>query len=306
MSISPVAENVRRTDNMRGVLLMTLAFFSLSICDMLAKLSTSELHPMQVVWTRQLALLAGVIVALSLRGPGFLKTKNPKLQLVRGGLAALSASCFVSGVKFVPLADAVAITFVAPFVVTAVSALLLGEKVGPRRWTAVGIGFLGTMVVVRPGLGTFHPAALLVLVAATSFALRQVLSRRLAGADKAGTTVAYTAMVSAVILTLPLPFIWQTPQSSSQILWLAVMAVTAGIGEILLIAALELGEAAVLAPVQYTLIVWSTLWGWAVFHELPDVWTGIGAAIIVATGLYIFQRERAVGVRKSTTPPEQV
>ncbi|MCO6186990.1 DMT family transporter [Rhizobium sp. L1K21] len=298
MTTSPTGGNLRRTENLRGVILMAMAFLSLSVCDMLAKLATSEFPPLQIAWTRQLALLTGVLIALSFRGPILLKTKNPGMQVARGALAVTSAVCFIFGVKYVPLADAVAVTFVAPFVVTAVSGLLLGEKVGPRRWTAVIFGFIGVLIILRPGFGTVHPAALLLVLAATAFAMRQVLSRRLAGVDKTGTTVAYTALVSVFLLSLPLAFVWQTPVKGEHILWLAGMTLAAAMGEMFLITALEIGEAAVLAPVQYSLIIWSTLWGWLVFGDLPDMWTGVGAAVIVATGLYIFQRERTVQRKK--------
>lgn len=289
--------SILRTDNVRGFVLMALAFLSLSMCDTLAKLSTSELHPLQVAWTRQLALVAGVLIALPIRGGGLLRTNRPGLQVVRGVLALLSATCFISGVKYVPLVVAVAITFLAPFVVTAFSGLFLGEKVGPRRWTAVIIGFLAVMIILRPGLGAFHPAGFLIVGAATFFALRQLLSRKLASYDGTGTTIAYTALISSGALSVSLPFVWQTPHSATQIAGLAGMAILAATGETLLVTALKVGEAAVLAPVQYTLIIWSTLWGWLVFNELPDIWTGVGATIIILTGLYVFHRERTLAKR---------
>lgn len=287
-----------KVDNVRGVALIALAFFAFSVTDMIAKFSTGSFNPFEVVWFRQLGLLSGVLIALMLRGPSILKTPRPWTQVARGALAAVSVSSFVVAVKFIPLVDAVAISFVAPFVVTAVGGLLLGEKVGPRRWTAVVIGFIGAMIVLRPGLGTFHPAALLVLVAATAFGLRQVLSRRLAYFDKTITTVSYTAIVSTALFSLTLPFIWHAPETVSQYALLAAMACCAATGEILIIKALEIGEAAAVAPVQYSLIIWGTLWGWLVFDELPDIWTSVGAAIIVATGLYVFQRERIVAARE--------
>jgi S-adenosylmethionine uptake transporter len=176
--------------------------------------------------------------------------------------------------------------------VTVMGALILREPVGARRWSAVVIGFLGTLIVIRPGLGVIHPAALLLIVAATAFALRQVLSRILAGEDKTRTTVAYTAIVSWSLLTLPLPFIWQSPSSALEISLLLAMAVLAAIAEILVIMALDAAQAVVVAPVQYSLLLWGTLYGFFVFGQLPDAWTWLGAAIIVATGLYTLNRER--------------
>ena len=219
-------------------------------------------------------------------------SSNPKLQIGRGALAACSATLFIAGVGYVPLADAVAITFVAPFIVTIMGALILREPVGIRRWAAVLIGFLGTLIVIRPGMGVMHPAAFLLLIAASAFALRQVLSRILAGEDRTRTTVAYTAIVSWSLLTLPLPFVWQTPSSALELGLLLAMAAMAAIAETLVIMALDAAQAVVVAPVQYSLLIWGTFYGFVVFGQLPDAWTWLGAAIIVATGLYTLNRER--------------
>lgn len=281
----------RRPDNPRGLALMGLAFFVFAASDAQAKLLTGMFPPMQVVWTRQLGLLAGVLVLLALKGPAILRTGRPGMQVLRGTLAVISASAFIFALRYVPLADAVAVSFVAPFMVTILGALVLGEKVGPRRWSAVAIGFAGTLIVIRPGLGVIHPAVMLVVGAATAFALRQILSRVLAGTDRTATTVAYTALVSVVLLSLPLPFFWRTPATATELALLIGMAACGALGELLVIRALEIAEAIVLAPVHYSLILWGTFYGWLVFGQLPDRWTWTGAAIIVATGLYIMHRE---------------
>lgn len=287
-----VAQTVRQPDNVRGLILMALAFFLFAASDAQAKLLTGEFHPMQIVWTRQLGLLAGVLMLLAIKGPSILRTTHPGLQVLRGFLAVLSATAFIFGLKYVPLADAVSVTFIAPFLVTVFSALLLKEKVGAKRLVAVAIGFIGTLIVIRPGMGAVHPAAMLVVLAATAFALRQIVSRHLAASDRTATTVAYTAIASVLFLSLPLAFFWVTPQTGWQLALLAGMAVTASLGELMVIKALETGEASVVSPMHYTLIIWATFYGWTVFGQLPDVWTGFGAAIIVATGLYIMNRER--------------
>jgi len=270
---------------------MVLGMFLFSGVDTMGKFLTDSLNPIQITWCRQLGLLAGVGILFIRLGPSLFHSANPALQASRGALAAFSAVLFIYGISFVPLADAVAITFVAPFIVTILGALILRERVGPRRWAAVAIGFLATLIVIRPGLGVVHPAAFLLILAASAFALRQVLSRILSQADPTRTTIAYTAVVSWSLLSLPLPFVWQTP-APFEILLLTAMAVLAAIGEVLVIMALEAAEAVVVAPVQYTLIVWGTLYGFLVFGQFPDLWTWVGALIIVATGLYIFNRER--------------
>lgn len=282
---------------MRGIAYMAAGMFLFSAVDTQAKFLADSLHPIQITWSRQLGLLLGVIVLIAVRGVRVLRTKQPLLQFGRGALAATSATLFIVAIAYVPLADAVAVSFVAPFIVTLLGALVLRETVGIRRWLAVTIGFLGTLVVIRPGLGVLHPAVGLVLIAATAFALRQVLSRLLSGTDPVQTTVAYTALVGSAILTLPLPFVWQTPDMGLQMLILVCMAVMAACAEVLVIMALEAAQAVVVAPVQYSLLIWGTFYGWMVFGQLPDIWTWVGALIIVSTGIYTLNRERLAAKR---------
>lgn len=272
---------------------MALGMFLFSAVDIQAKFLTETLHPIQIVWSRQLGLFVGVLALLAVQGGAVLRTRRPGLQLARGALAAGSATLFVVAVSYVPLADAVAVSFVAPFIVTVLGALILGEPVGARRWTAVTIGFVGTLIVIRPGTGALHPAVLLVLLAAALFATRQVVSRAVAGADRVATTVAYTALTASALLTVPLPFVWRWPTGGLEWALLVSIATLAAAGEILVIKSLELAQAVVVAPLQYTLLLWSTLWGFAVFGHLPDLWTWVGAAIIVASGVYTLHRERA-------------
>ena len=303
MAVSPITPTKTttrrgRTDSLRGIALMAMGMFLFSGVDTMGKFLTDTIHPVQIVWCRQLGLLLGVLVLIAIKGRMVLASSNPKLQIGRGVLAACSATLFIIGVGFVPLADAVAITFVAPFLVTVMGALILREPVGIRRWTAVVIGFLGTLIVIRPGMGVIHPAAVLLIIAAAAFALRQVLSRMLAGEDKTQTTVAYTAIVSWGLLCLPLPFVWETPATGLEIALLVAMAVFAAFAEVLVIMALDAAQAVVVAPVQYSLLIWGTFYGFVVFGQLPDIWTWLGAVIIVATGLYTLNRERLAAQSK--------
>lgn len=287
----------KHSNSLRGIALMAAGMFLFSGVDTMAKFLTETLHPVQIVWCRQFGLLLGVFVLLSLRGKSLLRSSHPKLQIARGVLAAFSATLFIIAVSYVPLADAVAITFVAPFMVTVMGALILGETVGVRRWTAVTIGFVGTLIVIRPGLGVIHPAAGLLIIAAAAFALRQVLSRILAGGDTTHTTFAYTAIVSWFLLTIPMPFFWQTPTTGLEIGLLVAMAIVAAVAEFLVIMALDTAQAVVVAPVHYSLLLWGTLYGFAVFGQLPDGWTWVGATIIVASGLYTLNRERRAALK---------
>ncbi len=291
--ISPLArpDEANRMNNLRGLVVMAMAFFLFAASDAQVKVLTSSLHPIQIVWARQLGLLFGVLVLLVAKGPEILRTRHPVLQITRGALAVLSAVFFVYAISFVPLADAVAVSFVAPFMVTVMGALFLREPVGIRRWSAIVIGFIGTLIIIRPGLGVVHPAMMLVVLAATCFAARQVLSRGLAATDRTSTTIAYTAIASVALLSLPLPYVWITPDTPQQILLLISVAAFAALGELLIIKALEIALAVVVAPVHYSLIIWGTLYGWLIFGQFPDKWTCVGAFIILATGLYVLNRE---------------
>lgn len=295
-TITTIASDVprpRRVENGKGILLMGIGMFLFAAVDTGAKFLTDELHASQIVWTRQLGLLFGAIVLIAMQGRSIFRTTHPRLQLARGCVAAGSASFFIMGVAHVPLADAVAITFVAPFMVTLLGAFVLREPVGMRRWAAVTLGFLGTLIVLRPGMGVVHPAAGLLILAAFLFAVRQIISRALSDTDNTKTTIVYTALVSSAILTVPLPFFWKSP-SGEQLMLLSLMAVVAGIAEVFVIKALEIGLAVVIAPVHYTMLIWGTFYGWLIFDQLPDGWTWLGTLIIVATGLYTLRREYVV------------
>lgn len=280
--------------NLRGLLYLAIGFFTFSTSDTISKFLTAELHTLQIVWLRQLGLMGAAIVMLGIHGPGLLRTAFPVLQVTRGTLAVLSAVCFVVTISYVPLADAVAVTFMAPFMVTIMGVVFLGEQVGIRRWAAVVLGFIGAMIIIRPGMGVFHPAIFLVLAAAAFFAMRQVISRALAASDRTQTTVIYTALVSVAILTFPMPFVWRWPETGTTYLLIIAMAALAAFGEVMVIRALEIAQASVVAPMHYSLIIWATFYGWAVFGQLPDFWTFVGTSIILATGIYLVNRERIV------------
>jgi len=299
MTLKPSSKLIEPTarDNLVGIGLMLLSMFVFSAVDTIAKVLTTDFHPLQIVWTRQLGLVAGVFVMMALRGASLFETKHRKLQFARGLMAALSAALFITAINYVPLADAIAVTFVAPFVVTMFSALLLKEKVGIHRWSAVIVGFLGTLVILRPGFDGFEPALLLAVLAAVLFAFRQIISRYLSGSDKTETTVAYTALVAVMVLFIPLPFVWQTPVSGFHLLLMAIMAILAGLGELLVIKALEVALAVVVSPVHYTILIWGSLYGYFVFGDFPDYLTWIGAIIIILSGLYTLYRERKRAAR---------
>ncbi|NDR56904.1 DMT family transporter [Pseudoruegeria sp. M32A2M] len=283
--------------NLLGLLLLAFGFALMATVDMIAKYLSQTVHPFQIVWFRQIGLLVVAVTFLALKGPGLLRTTRPVLQVVRGSTAVFSALCFITAISFVPIADATAVTFVAPLMATAMGALFLREPVGRRRWTAVFLGFVGALIVIRPGFGVFHPAIGLVAVAAAFFAIRQILSRVIAATDRTSTTIVYTGLTSFVLLSMLQPFVWQWPQDGRMILLLVVMAVCAAVSEILVIRAFEVAQVAVVAPMHYSIMIWATLYGWLIFGQLPDGWTWAGTALIFATGIFLIYRERLAARR---------
>lgn len=279
-------------ENARGLILMLSGFALFSCSDAIAKVLTADFHAVQVVFLRQFGLIGGLLVLLSMHGRTILKSNTPVWQVLRGGVAVISATCFVMAVSQVPLADAVAVSFVAPFMVTVLGAVFLREPVGARRWAAVLVGFFGALIIIRPGFAVFHPAIFLVVLAALAFAMRQIISRKIGSRDSTYTTVAYTGLVSVALLGTVVPFVWQWPNGVKEVMLLFALAFFAGCGEILMITALEKAHAVVLAPAHYALILFSTFWGFVVFGQFPDFWTWVGSAVIILSGVYTLARER--------------
>jgi drug/metabolite transporter (DMT)-like permease len=270
------------------MLLTTLFFVSL---DATAKFLVARYPVVEVVWARFVFHMLFVAIVLSPRLRMHAVTRRPWLQLGRSLLILTTTLLFFFGVKLLPLADASAIMFVSPILLTVLAIPLLGEQVGPRRWAAVAVGFVGALIVVRPGMGAMGSGAILLLGAALSNALYQLTTRKLRTADGPLTTLLYTASLGTLLLSLVMPAVWVTPQPAHWPLF-ALMGVFGGIGHFALIKAFQRAPAAVVAPFSYVSLLWATIFGFALFGDLPDAWTIVGALIIAGGGLYILHRER--------------
>jgi drug/metabolite transporter (DMT)-like permease len=275
-----------------GLVLAAVALFS--AMDATSKILAARYDPVEVAWGRYLAILA-LLGPLALRDPKMLRTQHLRLQLVRGVATLGAALFFIAGLARLPLADATAIAFASPLLVTALSIPLLGEQVGVRRWSAVAAGFLGVLVVIRPGSGAIGPAALLPLLSAGCWALSIVVTRRMGAGEPPLTTLFYSTVVGLALSGAALPFVWQRAGLADAAI-MALMGVLSASGQYLLIAGLARGAASLLAPFSYSQMVWSTLIGFVIFKTTPAFATWCGAAIIVASGIYIAHRER---VRRS-------
>lgn len=220
-----------------------------------------------------------------------LRSKRPWLQISRSLVLVTEIAIFAMAVRFLPLADTHAVIASTPLIVTVLSVPMLGETVGMRRWIAVGAGFAGMLIILRPGYTVFQPASSLALLAAVMFAVYIVLTRMVSRYDGSETTVLYTALAGAAVMLVIGPFYWTPPDAATWMLLLAIACTGAG-GHFLFIKALEAAPASVLQPFNYTVLVWATVIGYLFFDDLPDEATVLGALVIVASGLYTFYRER--------------
>jgi len=296
-----------KTDNpTRGIVLIIVATMIFSMQDALTKHLAQEYAVPQILWVRYL-LFAGFALVLSVRTRPLrqsLKSSRPILQIVRSLIIVVEIGLFALAVRVLPLADTHALVSSFPLMVTALSAFFLAEYVGVRRWSAVCVGFLGVMVILRPGLTVLQPAALIALSTAFLFAVYHVMTRVVSRDDDSETSLLYMAVVGAVVLTAIGPFYWTTPSPMAALMML-ILAVSGTVGHFILIKALELAPASVLQPFNYMMLVWAMLVGYFVFGDFPDLWTIGGGAVIVASGLYIIYREQLRRTPRTVKNPTQ-
>jgi len=292
--LAPARAISARRERLVAIGLMCGAFVCFSGLDASAKwLGAQGMHPLQTVWARYAVSVALVCVFINpWRVPGLLRTKRPVLQLGRSALLLLSTALNFVALNHLRLDQTVSIQFLAPLLVALLAWPLLGERVGPRRVAAILVGFLGILVITRPGLEGFHPAALLSLASAVTYAIYNVATRLLASDDSSRTTMFYSGLVGALALTPLLPGVWTSP--GTPLVW-AVMLGTGlfgAVGHWLLILAHAKAPASLLAAFIYSQIIWMAGLGYLVFGDQPDGWTVVGSGIVIASGLYILHRER--------------
>jgi drug/metabolite transporter (DMT)-like permease len=288
-----------RVARLTGIALMCGAVACFGMLDTTAKYLNLYMSTLQVVWARYTgAFLFPFIVSNPWTQPGLTRTTRPLLQIVRSVLLLASTLFNFAALRYLQLDEAISLVFSTPFFVAALSGPILGEWVRWRRWTAIAVGFVGVLVVVRPGPGTFQPAALLSLSAAVCYALYSIITRILARTDSNATTLFYSNIVGALALLPVVPFVWTTPSDPLVIALMVASGVIGSCGHYLLIAAHRLAPAAVLSPFIYTEIVLVIVSGYLVFGDVPNRWTLTGAAIVVASGLYILHREHQAGRRR--------
>ena len=275
-----------------GILLIVAAMTLVPIMDGIAKHLSARYAVTEIVWARYFFhLLILLPLVLRYHGRRALILKNPWLQWLRGGFVLSATALFFAAIARMPIADALALVFVSPMIVTVLSALILKEQVGPRRWLAVLVGFGGALIIIRPGIAGFDLGSLLALGAGVVYACFIVTTRKLSGSAAPLVTLTYTALVGTLIMSLLVPWYWQTPQPGDLVLMIGMGAIAAA-SHFMIIKAFDCATASLLAPYNYAEIVMATLVGWLWFGDFPDGWTWCGMAVIVISGFYISLREQ--------------
>ncbi len=285
-----------------GIGLVLMAIFLFTCLNGSVKWLTLSHDPLMVAWARQLGALVFMLVAfMPKHGLRLLRPRMPSAQVARGMYLLGSNVLYFFGLSYMDMASGAAIQLTGPLMVTALSAPLLGEKVGWRRWLAVTIGFIGALIIIRPGVD-MRWAALFFLASAFCSTFYQITTRHLAGYDNAATAATIAAVVGAAALTPVVPFVWDAPEDWLTIGLFLALGVFAGLGHFLFTSAYRYAGASTLAPFSYAHLLGAAIVGFILFGDFPDLWTWVGAAIIVGAGLYVAHRERRAAARESISP----
>lgn len=285
---------MQSNDAKRGISLMIATTFVFAAQDGISQHLASEYNVIMVVMIRYW-FFAAFVIALSATRPGGVmttaRTTQPVLQIFRGLLLVAEICVMVLAFTMLGLIESHAVFAMYPLLIAALSGPVLGEKVGWRRWVAIGIGFVGVLIILRPGLRIFAPEALVPLLAALMFALYGLLTRRVARDDTAATSFFWTGIAGAVAITGIGPFFWE-PMSRGDWAWMGLLCLTGAFGHWLLIKTYEAAEAGTVQPFAYFQLVFASAIGLMIFREVLDPWTAGGAALIVSAGIYAILRER--------------
>jgi drug/metabolite transporter (DMT)-like permease len=278
---------------LKGIVLILLAMAVLPFIDVCAKFLGQQQMPVpQMVWARFFfGALFTLPFALRVGRASALKPINPVFNSARALFLISGTACFFLALKTLPIADTLAIYFVQPILITALSPFVLGEHVGLRRWTTVFIGFVGVVVIIRPGLQAFNIGVLYALGAGTSSACYYLITRKLSGRADAMVTTFQTSAIGAVALSFAVPFLWVMP-SGGQWTLLVLLGAIAIAGHYCVTRAFDFAEASLLSPFNYTEMIMAVAAGWWFFGDFPDRWTFVGVAILIASAIYISLRER--------------
>ena len=279
---------------MKAITFNLLAWVMLPIMDGFAKYLSSDLPVLQITWARYFFTVAFTLpIMFFFFRKNLVWTDKPKLQLIRGLILLTANLLFFYSISIISLAKALTLAFIAPLVVTAFSPIFLGEKVGFRRWSAVIIGFIGSMVVIRPGFVEINLASLAALGTGVMYGFYLIITRKLSSSDNPLLTLLLTGVVGAIIISFVMPFVWIKP-TLNQWSMMAAIGIFACVGHLFIILSLKYADASKLAPFSYFEIVTNIIIGYYFFSDFPDKWTFLGLFIIILSGIYISRRENIV------------
>lgn len=279
--------------NARGMLWMVLVTFCWMTMQAGVRLVSDELHPLEIGFFRNLFGILVLVPIFVTEGFGIFRTRRLGLHAVRATVQAFGMLCTFVAISLIPLANVTALSFSSPVIATIGAALILGETVRRRRWTAVLCGFLGVLIVLRPGFATVSLGHLLVLAASTTWASCILMIRVLGRTEASSTSTAYMAVLTTVVTLFPALFVWTWP-TPEQLLWLTGIGLFGTAGHFAFAQALRTAEATAVMPIDFLRLVWATFYGWALFGQPPDFWTWVGGSIIFTSATYIALREARV------------
>ena len=284
---------------LKGVIFFMTAIFLISVVDTVCKVFTKDLHSIQLVWGYFVGINLTLCVFFLFKGEKFSnlrRTERPLLQIIRPAFLVCSISSLFIGLTYLPIAEATVIGFVAPLFITALSVPILKESVDIHRWSAVAIGLVGVIIIIRPGGDLWHLASVMPLLGALFFALFQIITRLLAATERTHTTLFYTGLGGLAWSSLIVPFVWVTPSITHIFVFLSTGAMGA-MAHLCMISAFDRAEASLLAPYNYTKLIWVSVLGYLIFNDVPSLDMWIGAIIIVSAGFYVLYREKNINLK---------
>ena len=277
---------------MKAVIFSLLGWMFLPVMDGFAKFLSADIPVLQITWARYFFTVVFTFpVMLFLFRKYLIWTDKPKLQFIRGLILLCANICFFYSISVISLAKALTLAFIAPLIVTALSPIILKERVGVKRWTAVIVGFIGSLVVIRHGFVELNLASFAALGTGVMYGFYLLITRKLSTSDNPLLTLLLTGLTGAVIISFAMPFVWVQPTSNQWYL-MASIGVFAIIGHLFLILSLKYADASKLAPFSYFEIITNIIIGYYFFSNFPDNWTFLGLSIIICSGIYISRRER--------------
>jgi drug/metabolite transporter (DMT)-like permease len=279
---------------LKAIAFFTVAVILIAVVDTVCKIYTADLHAVQLVWGYFIGITLTLMIYFAVRREtpsSLLATNRRALQLARPALLVASITSLFIGLTHLPIAEATAIGFTAPLFITALSVPILKEKVGLHRWAAVVIGLAGVLIIVRPGGGLWHWASLMPLIGALFFAGFQLVTRVMASTERTHVTLFHTGVGGLIWTSLMVPFFWAPP---TELHWAVFIGtgVMGALAHLCMISAFNRAEASLLAPHNYTKIIWVGVLGYLVFGDVPSLNMWAGTVVIVVAGIYVLYRER--------------